>query len=183
MRKQRRGNAGGALWLCFIIEAGRLLLGMRHGAAACCKQLMPAKPAQLRSKHNFCRCNCVCCPNDAPLKPLHECNRASPGIAAVDAALQQLGVAPDASGGGTAAALGEQQIELTHVCVVRTLVVLRILLLEARMQLHLLQSNFAAARADVASNMALHGRFKVGVGMAPQGRWNHWCGQAHNAPA
>lgn len=40
----------------------------------------------------------------------------------------------------------------------RVLAVLRILLLGARAQLHLLQSNFAAARADVAAAAALHRR-------------------------
>jgi hypothetical protein len=96
------------------------------------------------------------------------------GLSAVDRGLRQLGISPDGGGGdggggseggggggGPPLAACEQQLDHTHVCVARTLLVLRALLLESRAQLLLLQSSFAAARADVAANISLLSRFPV----------------------
>jgi len=99
------------------------------------------------------------------------------GLEAVDGALEHLGRAfshssgrhgGGAGGADAAASWGEQQLDHTRVWSARTLVVLRILLIESRAQLHLLQSNFAAARADAAAVIALHARFPVLLdGMRP----------------
>jgi hypothetical protein len=99
-----------------------------------------------------------------------------PGLSAVNAALQDIAaaVAQSSSAGGSGAAgagpdgWGEQELDHTHVWVARALAVLRILLIECRCQLHLMQSNFSAARADVAANTALQERFPVLLeGMRP----------------
>jgi hypothetical protein len=83
----------------------------------------------------------------------------------VDAALQDIAAAVAEAGApaGTRGpdGWGEQQLDHTQVWLARTLAVLRILLVECRCQLHLMQSNFAAARADVAVNIALQERFPV----------------------
>ncbi|GBF89516.1 hypothetical protein Rsub_02088 [Raphidocelis subcapitata] len=102
----------------------------------------------------------------APGKVKPALDHVAKGLAAVDGALSQLGesVAAAAGGGGGGAGgaeWGESQLDHTQVWPARALAVLRILLLEARAQLHLLSSNFAAARADVAANAALFARFPV----------------------
>jgi hypothetical protein len=89
----------------------------------------------------------------------------------VDSALNKLGaaVASGVSSGGSsggaadaaAATWGEKELDHNQVWPARTLAVLRILLLESRAQLHLLSSNFSAARSDLAANLALHGHFPV----------------------
>lgn len=102
------------------------------------------------------------------------------GLGAVDAGLAELGreasAAAAAAGSGATgrgaaggAPIGPDQLcegHLDHrqVSRARVLVALRALLLESRLQLRLLQSDFAAARADAAAAQSLAARFGVLLG-------------------
>lgn len=75
---------------------------------------------------------------------------ATAGLQFIDDVLVSLHVGP---------AVTESTLKHINVYTVRSCLVLRVLLLEARQQLNLLASNFAAARQDVADNIQLLQRF------------------------